>query len=120
MRFLYTDTGKTTPIYFIIFRETSLSRYYRGLIEGPLKPIGPSQLYCIERLKGGRESTICRKAIRLIGVVFFSMVIYKDRILRYLPSELRVKWLQFQTVLFGKTHGIQSRLQYICQLSNIL
>ena len=32
-------------------RDTAVSRYYEGLIEHPLKPLGPSQQYCIKGFK---------------------------------------------------------------------
>ena len=43
------QSGKTTPVRLAALRETGASRHHGSLIEGPLKPFGPSQHYIVLR-----------------------------------------------------------------------
>ena len=54
--FMQTRLEKTTPISLIAVRQTLASRHPLDPIEGPLKPLGPSQFYVIELFADGRES----------------------------------------------------------------
>ena len=45
-------TEKTTAIRRIAVRETNVSQHHKGPIEGPLKPLGPSQHYCCKGFEG--------------------------------------------------------------------